>query len=297
MLISVIIPFYNRFEFVNNAICSVLNQTYHNWELILIDDRSDEIYISNFHDDRIKLIRNDMNIGPGASRQKGIEYSNGDFICFLDSDDIYLPRFLESQLKAHIKHNFEISFSFCKSIWMNGEMYKDHAEEMIQILPNLLIKSRPWPTCALLWNRKFLPYWRSELRTWEDYQFEYDAAFINNKIACVNEVLCQINLDEEYGLSQNSEKISGIIDRLTVLSNMSTKNLESNLEFKSILNQNILFRIKKDIYKLAQFNLPKSEYFLILNKLELIQNTLHRLLLNFIYQKPILSKIMFKYFF
>jgi glycosyltransferase involved in cell wall biosynthesis len=83
MLISVIIPFYNRFEFVNNAICSVLNQTYHNWELILIDDRSDEIYISNFHDDRIKLIRNDMNIGPGASRQKGIEYSNVIFVIML----------------------------------------------------------------------------------------------------------------------------------------------------------------------------------------------------------------------
>ncbi len=297
MLISVVIPFLNRFESVSKAIDSIINQTYCYWELILVDDFSTEIYIPDIKDDRIKLFRNDKNIGPGASRQKGIEYSNGDFICFLDSDDIYLPRFLEFQLKAHIKHNFEISFSFCKSTWMNGEMYKDHAEEMIQILPNLLTKSRPWPTCALLWNRKFLPNWRSELRTWEDYQFEYDAAFINNKIACVNEVLCQINLDEEFGLSQNSEKISGVIDRLTVLSNMRTKNLESNLEFKSILNHNIHFRIKKDIHKLAQFNLPKSEYILILNKLELIQNTLHRIILNYIYRKPILSKIMFKYFF
>ncbi len=296
MLTSVIIPFRDRFDNLQSAIDSVLCQTYQNWEIILIDDASSELYQVKYNDPRIKLFRNEKNLGPGASRQKGIELSIGQMICFLDSDDIYLPTFLEFQIKEHIKHNFEIVFSYCKSVWMNGEMYRDHSEEMTQILPSLLIKGRPWPTCALLWNRKFLPNWRNELRTWEDYQFEFDAAFINNKIACANEVLCHINLDEEFGLSQNSEKISGVIDRLKVLSNMHTKNLEFNLEFKSILQHNIQFRIKKDINKLAQFDLPKSEYISILNKLGFIKNKSHKLMLNLIYEKPILSKIIFKYF-
>lgn len=297
MLISVIIPFFNRFESVNNAIYSVLNQTYHNWELILIDDRSDEIYISNFHDDRIKLIRNEKNLGPGASRQKGVENSSGDFICFLDSDDIYLPTFLDVQLKVHIKHNFDIIFSYCKSKWNNGEMYKEQQEEIIQILPSLLIKSRPWPTCALLWNRKYLPNWRIDIRTWEDYQFEYDAALINNRIACVNQVLCQINLDEDLGLSRNSETINGVIDRLKVLSNMMIENSKLDLECKDILNQNIQFRIKKDIKKLSEFGLSKSDYFLLLEKMDLVNSRIHKVMLSFIYQKPVLSKIFFKYFF
>jgi glycosyltransferase involved in cell wall biosynthesis len=297
MLISIIIPFYNRFNVVKYAINSIINQTYQNWELILVDDFSDEIYELEIQDDRIKLFRNEVNLGPGASRQIGIQKSKGDFICFLDSDDIYLPKFLESQINVHVKHNFEIVFSYCQSKWMNGELYKAHNEEIIQILPSLLIKSRPWHTCALLWNKKFLPKWRTELRTWEDYQFEYDAAFINNNIGCINEVLCHIKLDEEFGLSQNSEKISGVIDRLNVLSNMRMKNLKSNGDFKSILNQNIQFRIKKDINKLAQFNLPKPEYVSILNNLNLIDNNINRIILNFIYQKPILSKIVFKYFF
>jgi glycosyltransferase involved in cell wall biosynthesis len=297
LLVSVVIPFLNRFESVGKAISSITNQTYHNWELILVDDFSAEIYILDIQDDRIKLFRNEVNLGPGASRQIGIKKSKGDLICFLDSDDFYLPKYLEAQIKVHIKHNFEIVFSYCQSKWMNGELYKAQNEEINQILPSLLIKSRPWPTCALLWNKKFLPKWRTELRTWEDYQFEYDAAFINNNIGCINEVLCHIKLDEEFGLSQNSEKISGVIDRLNVLSNMRMKNLKSNLDFKTILNQNIQFRIKKDINKLAQFNLPKSEYFSILNKLNLIDNNINRIILSFIYQKPILSKIVFKYFF
>jgi teichuronic acid biosynthesis glycosyltransferase TuaG len=297
MLISVIVPFFNRCELLTKSINSIINQTYQNWELILIDDFSTEIYLRKIHDNRVKIFRNEKNLGPAASRQKGVEISNGEMICFLDSDDVYLPAFLESQIRMHEKHNYEIAFSYCLAMWNNGMFYKDHVEELYFILPNLLVKGRPWPTCALLWNKKFLPQWKNEIRTWEDYQFEFDAAFINNNISFVNEVLCYINLDDEFGLSQNSEKLSGVIDRLKVLSNMRLKNLESNLDFKLILNRNIEFRIKKDIRKLAQFDLSKSEYVSFLNTLNLNMSQLFKFMVKFIYQKPILSKIVFKYFF
>jgi teichuronic acid biosynthesis glycosyltransferase TuaG len=297
MLISVIIPFFNRFDLVNKAINSIVNQTYDNWEIILVDDCSYELFTLKNSDSRIKLFRNEKNSGPGASRQRGVQKSKGNLICFLDSDDIYLPGFLEKQIQQHEKEQFQISFSYCITFWNNGNLYKNCASEFKVILPHLLTANRPWHTSSLLWNKKYLPNWRRDIRTWEDYQFEYDVAFVNNKIGFVNEFLCQINLDEELGLSQSSEKISGVIDRLNVLSNMRLKNLKSNQEFKSILNQNIQFRIKKDIHKLAKFNLPKSEYFSILNNLGLVKNQLHKLVLKLIYQKPILTKIIFKYFF
>lgn len=297
MLISVIIPFLNRFAFVQNAIASILNQTYQNWEIILIDDASSDFFSLEIDDYRIKLFRNEKNLGPGASRQKGIENSKGDFICFLDSDDIYHPKFMEEHYKIHEKLEFKINFSYCITKWINGNLYKNCDQKFKYILPYLLTQNRPWHTSSLMWHKNYLPKWRIEIRTWEDYQFEYDAAFINNKVGFVNEVLCFIHLDEELGLSKNSEKISGVIDRLKVLSNMHMLNLESNLQFKAILNQNLQFRIKKDINKLAQFHLPKTEYIFILSKLGLIKNQIHKLILNLSYQKPILSKIIFKYFF
>jgi glycosyltransferase involved in cell wall biosynthesis len=297
MLISVIIPFRDRFHYVKSAIDSIVNQTYSNWELILIDDCSTEIYRPSIIDSRIKLIRNDKNLGPGASRQKGVDIAKGDFICFLDSDDIYLPRFMEEHYKIHEKLDYNLSFTYCLTQWANGKLYKNFDLRFKKILPYLLTNNRPWHTSSLMWNKHYLTNWRIDIRTWEDYQFEFDAAFINNNIGCVSEVLCHINLDEEFGLSQNSEKLSGVIDRLKVLSNMRARNIKASLEFKSILKQNIKLRMRKDIHKLSQLDLPKSEYIAFLNKLHLINNKLHKVILILIYQKPVLSKIIFKFFF
>jgi glycosyltransferase involved in cell wall biosynthesis len=296
-LVSIVIPFNNRIHMVNEAIDSILNQTYQNWELILINDASFELFELKISDSRIKLLKNEINMGPGGSRQKGIDNATGELFCFLDSDDFYFPNFIEKQYELHEYLDFKICFSYCITKWNNGDLYKNCDKEFNKVLPSLLIENRPWHTSSLMWNKSYLPKWRIDIRTWEDYQFEYDAASINNKIGFVNEVLCNVNLDEELGLSQNSEKISGVTDRLKVLSNMYVQNLESNLEFKAMLNQNIQFRIKKDMNKLAQFDLPKPEYILILNELGLINNQMRKLLLKLIYQKPILSKIIFKYFF
>ncbi len=296
-IISVIIPFKNRFDLVYRAINSINNQSYKNFEIILIDDSSDNIFYLDNQQKNVQIIRNKINLGPSASRQIGINNSRGQYLCFLDSDDYYREDFFLESLLAHERGNFELTFTYVISHWNNTNLvYKKSNCAFEFILPQLLSENRPWHTSSLMWNRKYLPNWRMDLRTWEDYQFEFDAGFINNKVGFVNMVLCEISLDEEFGLSQNSEKLCGVIDRLNVLSNMRAKNSKANKEFKSLLNQNIQFRIKKDINKLARFNLLKSEYFSILNKLDLIDSKLHRKLLNFIYQKPILSKIIFKYF-
>lgn len=102
-LISIIIPTYNAEKYIKKTIESVVNQSYENWELILIDDCSTDstIHIINtyLNDNRISLIENNENSGgPAVPRNIGIERSSGDFIAFLDSDDIWLPDKLEKQL-------------------------------------------------------------------------------------------------------------------------------------------------------------------------------------------------------
>lgn len=91
--ISIIIPTYNRFEQLGELLNSIFNQTYQNFEIILIDDVStdetNEVY-SNYHDKRLKYYLNHENLGCGLNRQKGYNLSQGDYIIFCDDDDYFI---------------------------------------------------------------------------------------------------------------------------------------------------------------------------------------------------------------
>jgi len=102
--VSVIIPTYNRAHLVGRAIESVLNQTYKDFEIIVVDDGSTdntEDIIRQFQekDKRIKYIKHDKNKGGSAARNTGIKNSSGYFLSFLDSDDQWLPNKLEFEVK------------------------------------------------------------------------------------------------------------------------------------------------------------------------------------------------------
>src|SRR3972149_614140 len=99
--VSVIIPSYNRADCVCDAIDSVLAQTYRDFETIVVDDGStDETLqvLRNYRND-IRCLRRE-NGGAGAARNLGILSASGDYVAFLDSDDIMLPRRLEYQVAA-----------------------------------------------------------------------------------------------------------------------------------------------------------------------------------------------------
>ena len=100
-VVSVIIPTYNRAHLIGRAIRSVLDQTYQDWELIVVDDAStDDIpgIVKGFTDGRVKYIRHDENKGAAAARNTGIQAARGAYIAFLDSDDEWLPEKLERQV-------------------------------------------------------------------------------------------------------------------------------------------------------------------------------------------------------
>lgn len=101
--VSVIIPAYNRAHLVMRAINSVLNQTFQDFEIIIVDDASrdnTEELVRGIHDKRIFYIQHEKNRGGSAARNTGIKQARGEYIAFLDSDDEWLPEKLEKQLKV-----------------------------------------------------------------------------------------------------------------------------------------------------------------------------------------------------
>jgi glycosyltransferase involved in cell wall biosynthesis len=99
-LFSIVIPTYNRAHLISRAIDSVVNQTYKNWELIIVDDGSTDNtkeLVENYYrkDNRIRYVYQE-NAERSAARNNGIEHASGEFICFLDSDDYYFPNRLQT---------------------------------------------------------------------------------------------------------------------------------------------------------------------------------------------------------
>ncbi len=116
--ISVIIPTFKRSDFIDRAIDSVLLQTYKDIEVIVVDDNGDSPQrqstknkLAKYEGDiRISYIQNERNLGGALARNVGIEAAVGDFVTFLDDDDVYLPDKLKVQYEEMVKNNWDMSF-------------------------------------------------------------------------------------------------------------------------------------------------------------------------------------------
>ena len=115
-LVSIILPYYKKINYIANTLNSVLNQTYQDFEIILIydDAKLDDLLIikNEFGDNpKIKIIKNNENLGAGISRNIGINHAKGEIIAFIDADDLWLPNKLEKQTRFMKENNFQ--FTFC----------------------------------------------------------------------------------------------------------------------------------------------------------------------------------------
>ncbi|APY11008.1 glycosyl transferase [Seonamhaeicola sp. S2-3] len=114
--VSIITPTYNSESFIKQTITSILNQTYTNWELILVDDASTDKTVEIINqflktNPQISLLQNSKNRGAAISRNKGIEAAKGDFIAFLDADDLWKPDKLKKQIKFMQDNEADVCFS------------------------------------------------------------------------------------------------------------------------------------------------------------------------------------------
>jgi len=122
-LVSVVIPAYNAEKYIEEAINSVLNQTFQDFEVIVIDDGSQDSTkekVLNYSDSRIKYIYKE-NGGPSTARNAGIKNAKGEYIAFLDYDDIWMPQKLERQLaKFSLEPDLGLVYSWVQSINPDG---------------------------------------------------------------------------------------------------------------------------------------------------------------------------------
>lgn len=112
-LVSVIMPSWNTARFIGESIESVLRQTYKNLELIIVDDCStdntDEV-VHSFSDPRIRYFHNKKNFGAAITRNHALKVAKGEWIAFLDSDDIWLPDKLDAQISFMKQHGYVFSY-------------------------------------------------------------------------------------------------------------------------------------------------------------------------------------------
>lgn len=140
-LVSIITPLYNSQAYIADTINSVLKQTYSNWELLLVDDCStdDTIKIVKHYANKynsIKLLKNEVNSGAAISRNKGIFEAKGDYIAFLDADDLWKPEKLEKQIAFMEIENCDVCFSSYEQIDEKGKPLN----RLIQAIPTLTYK-------------------------------------------------------------------------------------------------------------------------------------------------------------
>jgi len=123
-LVSIIMPTYNCGRFIRESIDSVLSQTYTAWELLIVDDCSTDDtadIVSSYADARIHYMRNEHNMGAALTRNKALREAKGQYIAFLDSDDLWVPEKLEKQI-AFMQHNkIVMSYSPYYVLAPNGE--------------------------------------------------------------------------------------------------------------------------------------------------------------------------------
>jgi len=119
-LVSIIMPSYNTEKYIAESIQSVINQTYVDWELIIVDDCSTDntdAVVAAFKDERIIYLKNEKNSGAAVSRNRALREAKGQWIAFLDSDDLWHPEKLEKQLKFMKDNGYKFSYTDYRIRW------------------------------------------------------------------------------------------------------------------------------------------------------------------------------------
>jgi len=269
MQISVIIPTYNRKHLISRAIKSVINQSFKPFEIIIVDDGSDDgtyQFINQFFRE-IKLIRQSNN-GVSSARNLGIKNAKGNWIAFLDSDDEWFSKKLELQKKA-IDNSDKYLISHTNEIWIrNGvrvNQMKKHQKYGGSIFEKSLDICRISPSSVLI-NRKIfedIGKFDETLKICEDYDFwlrissKYPVLFLDEllikKYGGHKDQLSKNTIGIEQYRIQSLEKI---------LKNIKLNNSQFNSALFMILK-------KLDIYKKGLIKRKKSE------EIDIVQKKIH----------------------
>lgn len=157
-LISIIMPIYNSSKYLIESIGSVINQDYENWELICINDGSTDNsleIIKNYEQKNKKIkVYSQRNLGPAQARKLGISESKGEYICYLDSDDVYSADYLYETLKQALLTDADVTMPILVSGWQSDGEYNMNNKHNLNfgdiILPrDAFLRTFPWTVHSL----------------------------------------------------------------------------------------------------------------------------------------------------
>jgi glycosyltransferase involved in cell wall biosynthesis len=210
-LVSTIIPVFNRATMLRKAVASVLRQTWRPIEIIIVDDGSDDdtlLVASELASNYPGVVRvlSQSNAGPGVARQMGLQAARGEFIQFLDSDDLLLPQKFAVQV-AGLRADEEAGISYGKTFVREhgsrrAEPSQRSAEQHRSIFPALLI-GRLWETSTTLYRRSALEHigpWPAK-RQMEDWEFDAQAGAAGIKLQYCYEWLSEYTIHDEPRLA------------------------------------------------------------------------------------------------
>jgi len=137
-LVSILIPTFNSEKFISEAIGSVQNQSYTNWEIILVDDCSTDgtlrlVTEMAQKDNRIQFSRLNNNAGTGVARNRALASAKGKYIAFLDADDLWKPEKLKKQIDFMRSNNLPFTFSFYECIDEDGKSLNKRVEAPLNL--------------------------------------------------------------------------------------------------------------------------------------------------------------------
>lgn len=200
-LVSTIIPVFNRSGMLREAVSSVLAQTWRPLEIIIVDDGSTDDtpqvagQLQVQHPDILRVLRQ-TNAGPGVARQAGLAASLGEFIQFLDSDDLLLPNKFELQVQG-LRGDPEAGISYGKTYTQENHVRlpepAQHTGERHRTLFPALLKEPLWPTLTPLYRRHVLEEagaWPSKKQL-EDWEYDAQAGALGVKLHYVDAYIAE----------------------------------------------------------------------------------------------------------
>ncbi len=196
-LVSIVIPTYNHAVFLKEALASVMVQTYQNWEAIVVNNYSDDNtveVVNTFHDSRISLINFRNNGVIAASRNKGIQAAQGEYVAFLDSDDLWAPAKLQYCVEKLLS-GFDLVCHGITVRWEGGKTTNIISySDKLATFEALLYRGNSILTSATVVNRDILLQVNGfsenpEYVTVEDYDLWLRISKVTNKIGFLQKLL------------------------------------------------------------------------------------------------------------
>ncbi len=200
--VTIITPCYNSSRYITECIQSVLNQSFSDWEMIIVDDNSrdstlDVISKVSSHENRIKVLELDKNVGPSKARNIGFDNSNGKFIAFLDSDDIWYPEKLEYQVNYMNKNKYSFTYTYYDKVDENGKSLGQVVKPASKLTYHELLKSNQIGCLTVMYDTQALGKMYMSEKGRDDYSLWLKILKKTGEAYCLKKVLSSYRVRPE----------------------------------------------------------------------------------------------------